>query len=139
MRWLDGACVREDIENWLDEHEEECLHMDEDEIQEALMDSDSITGNMTGSYFCNSGKAKDCVMSDFATVAWAYEELSDGERFLHDAKNEAWETMDVIARCAIVPDACYDVLEERAQAYEDYSDEYEPDEDEEDEEDEDNE
>jgi len=129
--------VRADVEEWLDNNEEKCLHMTKEQIEEEVMNSDEITGNMTGSYFCNSGEARDCVLSDLPTVAFAYGEFCDAERFLQDVRDGAWETLDVIARCCMAPYAFYEVFSEREEANEEYSDEYEANEN--DEEDEDNE
>lgn len=85
----------------------------EEMLQDEAWIDDSITGNASGSYYCNSWKAKEAVLADMETVKEALREFccdpsEIGERFL----NEDWEWLDVTARCYILGQAVYVVCGE---------------------------
>lgn len=57
--------LREDVRNYFNENESRYKGLDKDELQERLNDdcwvSDSVTGNASGSYFCNASKADNAL------------------------------------------------------------------------------
>lgn len=94
-----------------------------DSVEESLYDdlwiNDSVTGNASGSYFCNSYKAKETVLEDMDTVKEALKEFcvsaeTIGEKFL----NEEWEYLDVTARCYVLGSALSSALDELIEEYE---------------------
>lgn len=96
-------------------------YTERDEMQEALYDDlwidDSVTGNASGSYFCNSHKAREAVLDNMDIVAEALREFCTqeeeiGERFL----NEDWEWLDVTARCYLLGQAIGAALDEMEEA-----------------------
>lgn len=82
---------------------------------ERMMDDanemDSITGNASGSYFCNSNRAKECVTDNFPLLVEALETFCDLENLGKYIKNEEWETLDVIIRCYLLGE-CFSKIED---------------------------
>ena len=90
---------------------------DREEFEERLNDdlwvSDSVTGNASGSYHCNSNKSMECVLDNMDLL----EEMSGefgidnetiGKKFLEGA----WEWMDVSIRCYLLGQAISEALDE---------------------------
>ena len=110
--------VTEDVRNYINDN----IDLTEwrgrrDDLEEQLNDDlwidDSVTGNASGSYFCNSYKAREAVLEDMETVSEALREFCTpaeeiGERFL----NEDWEWLDVTARCYILGQAIATALDD---------------------------
>ena len=80
---------------------------DEDDFKDCLIDTlvdeDGITGNASGSYYCNSYKAQEALNGNMDLLRDACEELNlsneeVGEHFL----DEDFEYFDYIVRCYIV-------------------------------------
>ena len=101
IRWNYSAEeIRENLENresWAETLNEDCWA------------NDSVTGNASGSYFCNSCKAREAVLEDLDTVCEALREfgVGDGEIFVED-----WEYLDVTARCYVLYAAIEEALDE---------------------------
>lgn len=82
---------------------------DEDDLFEQLWVSDSVTGNGSGSYFCNSYRAREAC----SDLVWdddflcAYRDNWGGEG-LAEALEQGPELFDVLIRCI----ALYDVINE---------------------------
>ena len=88
---------------------------DEDDFKycliDILVDEDGITGNASGSYYCNSYKAQEALNGNMDLLRYACEELDlsneeVGERFL----DGDFEYFDCIVRCYIV--TCTHVIED---------------------------
>ena len=107
--------VLDDIREWAKEGNAEGVETVE-ELRDRLQDpswSDSITGNATGSYYCNTYKAQEMVQKS---------NLIFDEDFLHyldclgcqigDIIAKGAETLDVWARCAAVDLLTDEELEE---------------------------
>ena len=93
------------------------LTYNRDDIEQKLYDElwidDSVTGNASGSYFCNSYKARECVIDNMEIASEALKEFcvsaeEIGERFL----NEDWEYLDVTIRCYLLGQAISEALDE---------------------------
>ena len=119
--------VKEDIKQLIRYNEIELdyteLVNNRDSVEEKLYDelwvNDSVTGNASGSYFCNSYKAKEAVLEDMDTVKEALTEFcvsaeEIGNRFL----DEDWEYLDVTARCYVLGSALNEALDELIEEYE---------------------
>ena len=86
-----------------------------DSLYEELWNEDSVTGNASGTYFCNSYKAMNAVLDNLDILRDAIHEFGEttsdvGEAFL----NEDWESLDVTIRCYVlnqVIDSCINELE----------------------------
>ena len=97
---------QKDIEDWDREELEEELHNE-------LWVSDSVTGNASGSYFCNSYKSMECVLDNIDLLHDMYNDFgieaeTIGQKFL----GEEWEWMDVSIRCYLLGQAISEALDE---------------------------
>ncbi len=112
--------VKEDVKTWCDDNEwkmDTDADLDElaEELDEALWCEDSVTGNGSGSYTFDREEAKNYVLNDMETVTEALKEFcvsaeEIGKRFLE----EDWEWLDVTARCYVLKQAIWAILEEKA-------------------------
>lgn len=91
------------------ETKQEKLKLEEKAFQEALVDSDDVTGNASGSYYMNRQAAKEMVLDNIDYVAnvinnkeWTTKPL---EKYI---VNNEWESLDVIARYHTLYDLWYD-------------------------------
>lgn len=98
----------EDVKEAIREGEYLNKYHTRDELEEALNDElwidDGVTGNASGSYFCNAWKAREAVIDDGmehfteACRDFGIEAAEVGERFI----DEDWERMDVTIRCYLL-------------------------------------
>jgi len=99
-----------------------------EELQEKLADDlfveDSVTGNASGSYYCNAWKAEEALCHNWDLMEEALRESGYGDDWL--AKHGAEET-DVAIRCYVLPTAVFEATEEILQDFEAaHEDEEEP-------------
>ena len=108
--------VKEDIRCYIGEQytEDEQIEQIEnrDEWEQQLYDdlfiSDSVTGNASGSYFCNSWKAEECLCHNFDLLAEALNEFGSDIRYLENGA----EACDVTIRCYLLGQAINEALDE---------------------------
>ena len=84
-----------------------------EELEEALNDelwtADSVTGNASGSYYCNAWKAEEALAHNWNLLAEALTEFGqDGT----DVLKQGAEAMDVTIRCYLLGQAIAEALEE---------------------------
>lgn len=84
-----------------------------EELEEALNDelwtADSVTGNASGSYYCNAWKAEEALAHNWDLLAEALTEFGqDGT----DVLKQGAEAMDVTIRCYLLGQAIAEALEE---------------------------
>lgn len=110
--------MRQDVRNAIDEG----YSLDEwrgrrDELEEKLNEDlwidDSVTGNASGSYYCNSYKAMEAVTDNTELLQEALEDFGAdyddiGQKFLRGD----WEAFDVTVRCYLLSSIISDVLDE---------------------------
>lgn len=85
----------------------------EEWLIDRLYNQDSITGNGSGSYTCNSWEAEQHIRDEFDMFLdmvkdFDYSAEQVGTWFL----NEEWETMDVLVRCWLLPSVIAEVLDD---------------------------
>ena len=102
--------VREYIENEIDLAE---WKGNRDGLEEQLNDDlwicDSVTGNASGSYYCNTWKAEEALSHNWDLLAEALSEFGqDGT----DVLKEGAEAMDVTIRCYLLSQAIAEALDE---------------------------
>lgn len=97
--------VKEDIRNALEETEER----DYDRLYEQLWIDDSVTGNGSGSYYCNSWKAEEAICHNLDLLGEALEMFCCGPGYLMENGAEA---ADVTIRCYVLSECLSEVLEE---------------------------
>ena len=115
--------VREDIRSYINDHytDEELKEKDFNDLRDILNDElfteDSVTGNASGSYWCNSYKSRECVFGDGNAEDYIRELISE---YGLDAETIAqhfmdWEYWDVSIRCYLLGRCIDDVLDEFAE------------------------
>ena len=82
-------------------------------LDEALNDElwtvDSVTGNASGSYYCNAWRAEEAISRNWDLLAEALEEFGqDGT----DVLKQGAEAMDVTIRCYLLGQAISEALDE---------------------------
>lgn len=85
------------------------------EIMERAFNCDSVTGNMSGSYFCDRQKAKECFEEnngiEILNTA-LFEGLISKENITDYFMNNDFESLDVICRCVVCPEAAYYAIDD---------------------------
>lgn len=108
--------MRDDIHDYIMERTPEELirqygpDMDDiwDGLNDELWTADSVTGNGSGSYYCNSWRAEEALCHNWNLLADALDEF-DGDR---DILRQGPEACDVSIRCYLLGECLSDVLEE---------------------------
>jgi hypothetical protein len=112
--------IIEDVKEYLRneaEFDQEDLFYNRNDLEEKLHDAlwinDSVTGNASGSYFCNTYKSKECVLDNMDLLNemcgdFGIEAETIGEKFL----NDEWEWLDVSIRCYLLGQAISEALDE---------------------------
>ena len=102
--------IKEDVKNFIEENNITVTVDNREEIEEQLNDElwndDTITGNASGSYFCNTDRAAEAIAFNWDLLADALEYFG-----YENIKNGA-NCCDVLIRCYILPQAIAEVLEE---------------------------
>ena len=91
-----------DLKEYTREELEEKLHDD-------LWDCDSVTGNASGSYYCNSYKAWEALYCNLDLLGEALEAFGNTHSYLIEQGEEA---CDVTIRCYLLPECISDALDE---------------------------
>ena len=104
--------VKEDVLNYIEENISFEDFEDRDELEEHLNDvlwmEDSVTGNVSGSYYCNAWKAADALAHNWDILQEALENFGDDSNPIEEG--EEW--CDVTIRCYLLPGAISEVLDE---------------------------
>lgn len=102
-------------ENYTSEEIAEKLYEDRDGFSSQLNDDlwidDSVTGNASGSYYCNSWKAEEAISHNWDLLKEAFDEFGGN----YDVLEQGPEACDVTIRCYLLYqaiDAALDELEE---------------------------
>ena len=81
----------------------------QDELYDELFLADSVTGNASGSYYCNTYKAEEALTHNLDLLKEAFNEFGDD---FNDALERGAEYCDVTIRCYVLGQVLADVLEE---------------------------
>lgn len=104
--------VKEDVLTYINEEIDfsdfETLEDLEQHLNEELWTCDSVTGNASGSYYCNAWKAEEALCHNLDLLAEALEEFGDSLDILKDGA----EAADVTIRCYLLSEAIAEALEE---------------------------
>lgn len=85
----------------------------ENELNDALFVSDSVTGNASGSYTFNRWTAQEYVIDNINLLREAFDEFAFGsETIAEHFLNKEWETFDVGIRCYLLGQAIAETLDE---------------------------
>ena len=85
----------------------------EESLNNDLWNTDSVTGNASGSYHCNSNKSMECVLDNMDLLEemcgeFGIDNETIGKKFLEGA----WEWMDVSIRCYLLGQAISEALDD---------------------------
>ena len=109
--------MKEDVQEYINNEINLKDVSDREELEEKLYDdlfvNDSVTGNASGSYFCNSYKSMECVLDNMDLLEemcgeFGVDNETIGKKFLEGA----WEWMDVSIRCYLLGQAISEALDE---------------------------
>ena len=105
--------VKDDVREYINNEVTLADYADRDELAEKLNDdlwaNDSVTGNASGSYYCNSWKAEEALSHNWDLLAEALREFGqDGT----DILEKGAEAMDVTIRCYLLGQAISEVLDD---------------------------
>lgn len=82
-------------------------------LYDGLWIDDSVTGNASGSYYCNSGKAEEAVEGNLDLLARALIEFGyEDKTMLEKIRDEEWEWCDVTIRCYLLGKCLGEVLDD---------------------------
>lgn len=116
--------VKEDVKAWLEDHEDfKESYADEagawlrddnadeiaDELNERLFCEDSVTGNGSGSYYCNTWRAEESLCHNLDLLGEALTEFGCDANYITENGAEA---CDVTIRCYLLGSAIREALEE---------------------------
>lgn len=113
--------MKEDIQEYINENytNEELKEKLEDveafqeELNDDLWVTDSVTGNASGSYTFNRWAARDYVSENLDILKEALEEFgTEAATIANNFLDEDWEYFDVTIRCYILYEVISEVLEE---------------------------
>lgn len=98
--------VAEDVREYVNSEIDVKDYSDREELEEHLNDTlwtnDSVTGNGSGSYWCNSWKAEEALCHNLDLYAEAERNFdTDSDVIIRNL--ESAETCDVIIRCYLLP------------------------------------
>ena len=104
--------IKEDVKEYIDNEINLKDFSDREELEEKLNDTlwteDSVTGNASGSYYCNSWKAEEALAHNWDLLAEAMKEFGCEVDLLE--KGAEWA--DVTIRCYLLGQAIGEVLDE---------------------------
>ena len=105
--------VKDDVENYINENKEYFKATDLEELEEELnnqcWDSDSVTGNGSGSYTFNTYEAEENLVGNWDLLLEALEEFGDSE-INPIEKGSEW--CDVTIRCYVLSQSISALLEQ---------------------------
>lgn len=110
--------VKDSLVDWLNENEAEWqerirdgFYLDDiiNWVQDEAWVSDSVTGNASGSYYCNAYKAEEALAHNWDLLEEALTEFGCGHI---DAISKGAEWCDVTIRCYMLSQVIEDALEE---------------------------
>lgn len=89
--------------------------INKNELYDDLFIDDSVTGNASGSYYCNSYKAFEALGNNIEELV---EEIEFQFGEIPSDKRYDWEYIDVSVRCALLGEAIEEAIEELENEYE---------------------
>lgn len=100
--------LKQDIKDYIKENKEYLEGKSEEELYDLFFLEDAITGNASGSYYCNAYKAEEALNHNWDLVQEACEMFGDGSVDF----SKGAEYFDVTVRCYLLGEVLHDVLEE---------------------------
>lgn len=109
--------IEDDVREWINDNvdlDEYKGNRDalEEKLNDELFNEDSVTGNASGSYYCNAYKAEEDIANHWDLLAEALEESGYDDLPAPKMLDKGPEFCDVIIRCYLVGEAIHNVLDE---------------------------
>ena len=101
--------VKEDVKNYIDSEINFADFDSLEELKEKLWIEDSVTGNASGSYYCNAYKAEESIAHNWDLLEEALDEF--GQNSINVIEKGA-EWADVTIRCYLLGFAISEVLDD---------------------------
>ena len=100
--------VKEDIRNYIKNNYEveEIKDLEFDDLYDDLFIEDSVTGNASGSYYCNTWKAEEALCHNMELLGEALNEFCCDGSYLEKGA----EACDVTIRCYVLGQVLEDVI-----------------------------
>lgn len=100
--------MKEDIKEYIKENYESLEEIDKERLYDDLWIEDSVTGNASGSYYCNSYKAQEALEGNEDLLQDTIDEFCiDMQEHWSD-----YEYLDVSIRCHLLGQAIGEAIEE---------------------------
>ena len=106
--------ITNDIVDYIKENYKEGETVEKESLYDDLFISDSVTGNASGSYYCNSYKAFESLGSDIVDKV---EEIENSFGEIPADRRYDWEYIDCSYRCCLLPEALDEAIEELKDNY----------------------
>ena len=110
--------IAEDIKEYIKNEVTLSDYSDRNELEvhlnETLWTADGVTGNASGSYFCNAYRAEECLCHNWDLLTEAIQEFGCEENILE--KGAEW--CDVTIRCYLLGQAIAEVLDDMGEELE---------------------
>lgn len=90
----------------------------EEMLNDALWMNDSVTGNASGSYFCNAYKAEEALAHNWELAAEALQEFRDFGYTNFDILEKGAEWIDVTIRCYVLSSCIAEYIDEHREELE---------------------
>lgn len=100
--------IKEDVKEYIKENFESMEEIDRESLYDDLFIEDSVTGNASGSYYCNTWKAEEALCHNMDLLGEALEAFGCDANYLENGA----EACDVTIRCYLLGQALDEVLEE---------------------------
>lgn len=111
--------IKADVLDYIKENyeEENFANLDYDELYDEMWIADSVTGNASGSYYCNTWKAEEALCHNMDLLIDALEEFGyltiDGlNEVIRKIRSNGAEWADVTIRCYLLGQVLQEVLDE---------------------------
>lgn len=106
--------VKADLEEYVAYNYNKGDTISESELYDEVFIEDSITGNASGSYYCNSAAAFEALGNNIEELA---EEVEQTFGEIPSDKRYNWEWLDVSVRCMLLDEAIAELKEEYEEDY----------------------
>lgn len=106
--------VKDDVKQYIDDNDITITADNREDIEQQLNDdlfcNDSVTGNASGSYYCNAWKAEEALCHNLDLLGEAADEF--GDESITNVLKQGPEACDVTIRCYLLSQAISAVLDE---------------------------
>lgn len=102
--------VKEDVKDYIKENFDNLEDIDKDSLYDDLFIEDCVTGNASGSYYCNAWKAEEAICHNMDLLEEALECFGYEGSFNTMEKGAEWA--DVTIRCYVLGQVIDEAIEE---------------------------